>query len=65
MEKLVKAYIDAQPIKVVTIDLNKRTLKYEKIKQCQTRTKALPEELVRAYLITKLVNKLWYNESAR
>ena len=44
IKNLIKTYIDNQPIKVVSIDWDKNTLKYEKIKQCQTRTKADPEE---------------------
>lgn len=57
---LIKNYIDIQPIKIVEIDLVKMTLKYSGIKECQKRTKADPEELVRAYLITKLVNECGY-----
>lgn len=60
IKELIKKYIEAQPVKVVSIDWDKNTLKYEQIKQCQTRTKADPEELVRAYLITRLVNELGY-----
>ena len=60
-KELVKAYIDAQPIKVVTkLDLNKEKLEYDKIVQCQKRTDAKPEELCRAFLLTKLVNELGY-----
>lgn len=57
---LVKKYIEKQPIKVVewNDDINK--LKYIGIKEWQKRTKPDPEELVRAYLITKLVNELGY-----
>lgn len=56
----VKKYIAKQPIKVVewNDDINK--LKYIGIKEWQKRTKPDPEELVRAYLITKLVNELGY-----
>ena len=57
---LIKNYIDTQPIKIVLIDWVKMTLKYLGIKECQKRTKADPEELVRAYLITKLVNECGY-----
>lgn len=57
---LIKNYIDTQPIKIVEIDWAKMTLKYLGIKECQKRTKADPEELVRAYLITKLVNECGY-----
>ncbi len=59
--ELVKAYIDSQPIKVVTkLDLEKEKLEYDKINQCQKRTEATPEEFCRAFLLTKLVNELAY-----
>lgn len=58
---LVKQYIDGQPVKVVTkLDLDTGKLAYDKIVQCQKRTDAKPEELCRAYLLTKLVNELGY-----
>lgn len=58
---LVKQYIDDQPVKVVTkLDLSAGKLAYDKIIQCQKRTDAKPEELCRAYLLTKLVNELGY-----
>lgn len=58
---LIKQYIDDQPIKVVTkLDLSTGKLAYDKIVQCQKRTDAKPEELCRAYLLTKLVNELGY-----
>lgn len=58
---LIKQYIDAQPVKVVTkLDLSTGKLAYDKIIQCQKRTDAKPEELCRAYLLTKLVNELGY-----
>ncbi len=58
---LIKQYIDDQPVKVVTkLDLVTGKLAYDKIVQCQKRTDAKPEELCRAYLLTKLVNKLGY-----
>lgn len=58
---LVKQYIDDQPVKVVTkLDLDTGKLAYDKIVQCQKRTDAKPEELCRAYLLTKLVNELGY-----
>lgn len=58
---LIKQYIDDQPIKVVTkLDLDTGKLVYDKIVQCQKRTDAKPEELCRAYLLTKLVNELGY-----
>lgn len=60
-KELVKAYIDAQPIKVVkSLDLDREKLEYDKIVQCQRRTEAKPEELCRAFLLTKLVNELGY-----
>lgn len=60
-KELVKSYIDGQPIKVVTkLDLDKEKLEYDKIVQCQKRTDAKPEELCRAFLLTKLVNELGY-----
>ncbi len=57
---LIKQYIDTQPQKIVNINWETNTLSYIGIKQCQVRTKADPEELVRAYLLTKLVNELGY-----
>lgn len=58
---LIKQYIDDQPVKVVTkLDLSAGKLAYDKIVQCQKRTDAKPEELCRAYLLTKLVNELGY-----
>lgn len=63
MEKnLIRNYIDQQPSKIVNINWEKSTLIYSGIRQCQARTKADPEELVRAYLITKLVNELGYSQ---
>ena len=60
-KELIKSYIDAQPIKVVTnLDLDNEKLEYDKIVQCQKRTDAKPEELCRAFLLTKLVNELGY-----
>lgn len=59
--ELIKNYIDNNPIKVVkTLDLSALKLEYDKIVQCQKRTDAKPEELVRAYLLTKLANELGY-----
>lgn len=58
---LIKNYIDSQPQKIVSINWDKKTLVYSGIKQCQKRTSADPEELTRAYLITKLVNELGYS----
>lgn len=58
---LIKNYIDLQPQKIVSINWDKKTLAYSGIKQCQKRTSADPEELTRAYLITKLVNELGYS----
>lgn len=59
---LIKKYIEEQSKKIVTINWENRILAYSGIKQCQSRTKADPEELVRAYLITKLVNELGYSQ---
>lgn len=59
--ELIKKYIDEQPVKVVTkLDFSTGKLAYDKIVQCQKRTDAKPEELCRAYLLTKLVNELGY-----
>lgn len=59
--ELVKAYIDAQPIKIVTnLDLDNEKLEYDKIVQYQKITDAKPEELCRAFLLTRLVNELGY-----
>lgn len=61
-KELVKTYINTQPIKVVSkLDLDKEKLEYDKIVQCQKRTDAKPEELCRAFLLTKLVNELGYS----
>lgn len=58
---LIKQYIDSQPIKVVTkLDLATSKLEYDKIIQCKKRSDAKPEELCRAYLLTKLVNEFGY-----
>lgn len=58
---LVEQYINFRPTKVVTkFDLASKKLGYDKIVQCQKRTDAKPEEIVRAYLLTKLVNELGY-----
>ena len=58
---LIKQYIDNQPVKVVTkLDLDTGKLAYDKIVQCQKRSDAKPEELCRAYLLTKLANELGY-----
>ncbi len=51
----IKNYIDTQPIKIVEIDWVKMTLKYLGITECQKRTKADPEELVRAYLMKRFI----------
>lgn len=59
--ELIKQYIDLKPNKVVkSLDLNIKRLEYDKIVQCQRRTEATPEELVRAFLLTKLANELGY-----
>ena len=58
---LVKLYIDEQPTKIVTkLDLENEKLEYDKIVQCQKRTDAKPEELCRAFLLTRLANELGY-----
>ena len=58
---LIKEYIDKQPIKIVSkLDLGREKLEYDKIVQCQKRTDAKPEELCRAFLLTRLVNELGY-----
>ena len=60
-KELIRSYIDGQPIKVVTkLDLDREKLEYDRIVQCQKRTDAKPEELCRAFLLTKLVNELGY-----
>ena len=52
---LIKDYIDTNPVKVVSkLDFDKEKLEYDKINQLQKRTDAKPEELCRAYLLTKL-----------
>lgn len=59
---LLKRYISDQPTKIVTkLDFATGKLAYDKIIQCQKRTDAKPEELCRAYLLTKLVNELGYD----
>lgn len=59
---LLQKYIDDHPLKIVTkLDFSTNKLEYDKIVQCQKRTDAKPEELVRAFLLTKLVNKLGYS----
>ena len=60
-KELVKEYIDKQPIKIVTkLNIEREKLEYDKIVQCQKRTDAKPEELCRAFLLTKLVNEMGY-----
>lgn len=60
-KSLIKDYIDTNPVKVVSkLDLDKEKLEYDKINQLQKRTDAKPEELCRAYLLTKLANELGY-----
>ena len=60
-KNLIKDYIDTNPVKVVSkLDLDKEKLEYDKINQLQKRTDAKPEELCRAYLLTKLANELGY-----
>lgn len=60
-KELVKEYIDKQPVKIVTkLNIEREKLEYDKIVQCQKRTDAKPEELCRAFLLTRLVNELGY-----
>ena len=58
----IKKYIDSQPIKVVQkLDLKKNIIKYQNIIQHRKINKITgDEELVRAYLLTKLVNEQGY-----
>ncbi|WIK67063.1 restriction endonuclease subunit M [Globicatella sanguinis] len=60
--KVIKKYIEDQPIKVVEkIDLEKNNIKYQHITQHREITKISgDEELVRAFLLTRLVNDLGY-----
>ena len=61
-KKLIKEYINSQPTKVVSkLDLEHEKIQYDKIVQCQKRTEAKPEELSRAFILTKLVNELGYS----
>ena len=58
---LLQAYLAAQPVQVVRqLDLEQGRLEYDKIVQCQRRTEAKPEELCRAFLVTRLANELGY-----
>ncbi len=59
----VKEYINSQPIKVVkNIDLEKKKISYTGIKQHRTiETISGDEEMVRAYILTRLVNELKYS----
>lgn len=61
-KKLIKEYIDMQPIKVVTeFDLDTNKIKYnDDIKQFKKIATYKDEELTRAILLTKLVNELKY-----
>ncbi len=63
--ELVKQYIDSQPIKVVTkFDLTTNKLAYTEIKQNrEIRDINGDEEVVRAYILTRLVNELGYSPS--
>lgn len=58
----IKKYIDSQPIKVVQeLNLKKNIIKYQNIIQHRKINKITgDEELVRAYLLTKLVNEQGY-----
>lgn len=59
---LIKKYIDEQPIKVVShIDLEKKKIGYQGIVQGRAITEITgDEEMVRAYILTRLVNELGY-----
>lgn len=59
---LIKKYIDGQPIKVVShIDLEKGKISYQGIVQGRAITEITgDEEMVRAYILTRLVNELGY-----
>ncbi len=60
---LIKKYLDAQKTKVVEVfDLENKKIKYlQKIKQYREITKISgDEEIVRAYILTRLVNELGY-----
>lgn len=60
--ELIKEYIDSQPIKVVTLfDIENKKIKYDGIVQNRKiDTITGDEEVVRAYILTKLVNELHY-----
>jgi len=60
--KLIKKYLDSQKIKVVeTYDFDNRKVKYsEKIKGWKIDKFKGDEEIVRAFILTKLVNELGY-----
>jgi len=61
--KIVKEYLDNQKIKVVEkYDLSNHTISYSKdIKQYrEIKTISGDEEIVRAYILAKLVNELGY-----
>lgn len=60
--KFVKKYLDSQKIKVVeTYDFDNRKVKYsEKIKGWKIDKFKGDEEIVRAFILTKLVNELGY-----
>lgn len=59
---LIKQYIDSQPIKVVNhIDLQKGKISYQGIVQGRVITEITgDEEMVRAYILTRLTNELGY-----
>jgi type I restriction enzyme M protein len=63
--QLIKAYIDSSPVKVITsFDLVKQKIAYTDIKQCRTIIDLKgDEEVVRAYILTKLINELGYDSS--
>lgn len=61
--ELVKAYIDSQPTKVVKfLDLANNKIQYDLIDQKSVITDCKkPEEITRAYILTKLVNEYGYD----
>ncbi len=60
--ELIKRYIDSQPIKIVKrLDLNSNQISYQRILQGRIITEIKgDEEMVRAYILTRLANELGY-----
>lgn len=59
--QLIADYINLQPIKIVkTLDFEKNKITYEGVHLMRTINTIGDEELVRAYLLTKLCNELGY-----